>query len=285
MASPTRFANTVSITGTTDAVQLSIRANGTQNSNVVEVYNSSGTLKFYASNSGNLYADTIYGNTLSVINSIYASGASSTLSLSPWGNASLGVRSGTITGIKLGTGSQTNLMTNGTFNAVAVNFTYNQTNSATTTNTDLLISRTETAIGSGPQKLIDAQVGGVSRFSVDNKGSVTISSNLTVQGDTTTKAIFATGASNTNVISGKENATQTEDSFAMYSSAGVKQLGYKSGSMTLAGTMTNTGARINGNLTVTNLFYLSGTNSWLFSNGTNLFFRNVNNVTNAITAN
>ncbi len=49
--------------------------------------------------------------------------------------------------------------------------TYNQA-AATTSNTDLLINRTETAVGTGQQNLIDAQVGGVSKFRVDNTGKV-----------------------------------------------------------------------------------------------------------------
>ena len=41
-------------------------------------------------------------------------------------------------------------------------------------NTDLLINRTETAVGSGAQYLFDAQVGGVSKFNVTNTGRVGI---------------------------------------------------------------------------------------------------------------
>ncbi len=48
---------------------------------------------------------------------------------------------------------------------------WNQTDTAS--GTDLLINRTQTAVGSGAQYLIDAQVGGVSKFSVTNTGSVT----------------------------------------------------------------------------------------------------------------
>lgn len=50
--------------------------------------------------------------------------------------------------------------------------TYNM--SGTAAATDLLINRTETAVGSGTQYLIDAQVGGSSRFSVANSGEVTV---------------------------------------------------------------------------------------------------------------
>lgn len=59
--------------------------------------------------------------------------------------------------------------TTGTTNVVSISPTYNQT-SGTSANTDLLINRTETAVGSGAQYLIDAQVGGVSKFSVSNTG-------------------------------------------------------------------------------------------------------------------
>lgn len=72
-----------------------------------------------------------------------------------------------------GAGSITN--TSGQFNGVVIQPIYNQT-SGTAANTDLLINRTETAVGSGVQKLIDAQVGGVSKFSVSNTGIVNLPS-------------------------------------------------------------------------------------------------------------
>lgn len=54
----------------------------------------------------------------------------------------------------------------GTFVGLRVNPRYNQ--SGTAGATDLLIKRTETAVGSGSQLLIDAQVGSDSRFQVTN---------------------------------------------------------------------------------------------------------------------
>jgi len=57
----------------------------------------------------------------------------------------------------------------GQYNLVSITPNYNQT-SGTASNTDLLINRTETAVGSGAQKLIDAQVGNVSKFNVSNTG-------------------------------------------------------------------------------------------------------------------
>lgn len=51
----------------------------------------------------------------------------------------------------------------------AITPTYNQT-SGTAANTDLLINRTETAVGSGAQNLFAAQVGSVDRFVIRNTG-------------------------------------------------------------------------------------------------------------------
>jgi hypothetical protein len=73
------------------------------------------------------------------------------------------------TAVKMAIGTQT--ATSGTNSAVSILPTYNQV-SGTAANTDLLINRTQTAVGSGSQYLIDAQVGGVSKFSVSNLGTV-----------------------------------------------------------------------------------------------------------------
>ena len=54
--------------------------------------------------------------------------------------------------------------------SLTVSPTYNQTGTAG--GTDLLINRTETAIGSGSHYLIDAQVGGTSKFTIDNGGAI-----------------------------------------------------------------------------------------------------------------
>lgn len=66
-------------------------------------------------------------------------------------------------------GQWANNVTNssGLFNNVAINTIYNQTSGAL--GTDLLLARTETAVGSGAQLFIDMQVGGSSKFSISNK--------------------------------------------------------------------------------------------------------------------
>jgi len=72
-----------------------------------------------------------------------------------------------ITGIQLGAATWT--ITSGQVKSVVIMPTYNQS-AATTANTDLLINRTETAVGTGAQYLLDAQVNGISKFNVSNIG-------------------------------------------------------------------------------------------------------------------
>lgn len=81
--------------------------------------------------------------------------------------------------------------TSGNVKILSITPTYNQT-SGTAANTDLLINRTQTAVGSGAQYLIDAQVGGVSKFSVTNAGAATF-------GDTVRMTQLA-GLSGTNYL-------------------------------------------------------------------------------------
>jgi hypothetical protein len=77
--------------------------------------------------------------------------------------------------------SKTDTSTSGTaLPGLQITPTYNQTSIAAAT--DLLINRIQTAIGSGLQRLLDAQVGGVSKFSVDNAGNVTAAGSINLGG-------------------------------------------------------------------------------------------------------
>jgi hypothetical protein len=80
---------------------------------------------------------------------------------------------GSLTGTFVSFGNWTNQQTSGTNVVFAIAPTYNQA-SGTAANTDLLINRTQTAVGSGAQLLIQAQVGGVDQFRVFNNGDVNI---------------------------------------------------------------------------------------------------------------
>lgn len=86
-------------------------------------------------------------------------------------------------------GEATSSATSGTITPVTITPTYNQS-SGTAANTDLLINRTQTAVGSGTQRLIDAQVGGVSQFSVSNTGVTVINNSLTTSGNNVTSTAY-----------------------------------------------------------------------------------------------
>lgn len=78
-------------------------------------------------------------------------------------------------------GGITNTVTSGNVVGLYLGPLYNQA-SGTAANTDLLINRTQTAVGSGAQLLIDAQVGSVSKFSVSNAGDVNLVGVLKIDG-------------------------------------------------------------------------------------------------------
>ena len=71
--------------------------------------------------------------------------------------------------------------TSGTTIVASITPTYNQA-SGTAANTDCLVNRTETAVGSGTQNLLDLQVGGTSRFAVRNTGAVVMANQTTGPG-------------------------------------------------------------------------------------------------------
>ncbi|MBI5733371.1 MAG: hypothetical protein HY973_00285 [Candidatus Kerfeldbacteria bacterium] len=146
-----------------------------------------GTNKFNVSQGGNLelaggiYTTTI-GNTL-----IIQSG---------WGDWNT-----SDTSLLLGSNTYTQIL--GTGIPVKIAPTYNQT-SGTAANTDLLINRTQTAVGSGLQLLQDWQVNGVSKMVINNQGNVGIGTitpqtNLEVFTSAINTGLYLT---NTNVIHG-----------------------------------------------------------------------------------
>jgi hypothetical protein len=92
-------------------------------------------------------------------------------------------QSGTTTVVPFSFSTGTNSRTANQQNAVRIIPTYNQT-SGTAANTDLLINRTETAVGSGTQLLIDAQVASYSYFAISNKGKMIVPTTITAPGTT-----------------------------------------------------------------------------------------------------
>jgi hypothetical protein len=75
--------------------------------------------------------------------------------------------------------------TSGSLAALTINPLYNQVTS-TASNTDLLINRTETSLGSGAQLLADFQVGGSSKLKIDNTGTMTYADAANIAFGTTT---------------------------------------------------------------------------------------------------
>ena len=86
--------------------------------------------------------------------------------------------------------SGTNSAPGGPFAAVKIAPIYNQLTSSSS-NTDLLINRTETNVGTGTQYLLDAQVGGVSKFNVRNTGLSTFGGSSQVVIDPNAGAIYS----------------------------------------------------------------------------------------------
>lgn len=76
---------------------------------------------------------------------------------------------------QMGQFSGTQTQTSGATGILNLNVVYNQA-SGTAANTDLLISRTETAVGSGTQLFLNCTVGGNTKFSVSNTGLITTNS-------------------------------------------------------------------------------------------------------------
>lgn len=93
-------------------------------------------------------------------------------------SASYGLISSAQTGNWIAFSEGTSTATSGTISRFAILPTYNQA-SGTAANTDLLINRTQTAVGSGAQKLIDAQIATVSKFSVTTTGGTQVTTGQT----------------------------------------------------------------------------------------------------------
>ena len=193
------------------------------------------------------------------------------------------------------------VLTNGTmtqssgqFNAVAITPTYNQTGSAAAT--DLLINRTETAVGTGAQRLFDAQVGGVSKFTVLDTGNVGIGTTtpgtiLGVQGS----GVFAGNVTATNITATGTLAVSGTATVGNLIDTGItaNSLPYINGSQQLAaatignGLTFTTGTLAVSTTSLSSGFFLNNGNSFgtaavLGTNDNNTLSFETNNIPRAI---
>lgn len=121
-----------------------------------------GVSKAYLANTGTLVLSA----------NMYCSAANATIVTSNGDNSTLFVQSRnfTVADVAIDTAYGTHSNSSGTSVGLQIRPTYNQ--SGTAAATDLLINRTETSVGSGTQRLIDAQVGGATKFNVTSAGAV-----------------------------------------------------------------------------------------------------------------
>jgi len=118
---------------------------------------------------------------------------------------------GALTGVTVTpTFASTAASTTSVTHAFEIKPTYNFTGTGTLTPaiTDLFINGTETAIGSGTHLLVDAQVGGSSKFSVDNTGRV-LASATQVAGNGGHLGQFVCGTSTLSVANGASDSSTT----------------------------------------------------------------------------
>jgi len=119
--------------------------------------------KAYIDSDGIINSDTGF-QTLLYINGSYVSPVNTDTTLNMQGR---GMSTADRVGISIGYGTHT--QSSGTANyLLCLNPIYNQTSTASAY--DFVINRTETAVGSGAQRLLSAQVGSVERFGISNKG-------------------------------------------------------------------------------------------------------------------
>lgn len=122
-------------------------------------------------------------------------------------------------GIFYGYTGATSTSTSGTNTIISITPTYNQV-SGTAANTDLLINRTQTAVGSGAQLLIDAQVGSASKFSVNNVGNLTAIGSFAGMSNASTSMDLGADARATDIRSSLNTAAGSKREYWIYT-AGV----------------------------------------------------------------
>ncbi len=205
-------ASKLHVAGSSDIKQLIVQGVSGQTANLQEWQNASGTAISAIDNTGFFrFPDTGSGGGFKGLNnpskSLYIDNGSGQGVWNAYNSILFNVfsnnpNSGTNYGLGYGF---SNIMngSSGIQYGVVIRPTYLQ--SGTAGATDLLINRTETSVGSGPQLLFDAQVGGNSKMVITNQGNVGIGSStpfakLVVQGTSTTPLLSVMTSSSVSAL-------------------------------------------------------------------------------------
>jgi len=145
---------------------------GTSLGGSVSICDSVGNIKFYATAAGISFfssgAAAQASATADLKQALYSYGLiAGSSSATP-----LNLTGGILTAGKASNVTYTDTTTSGSIVGFKILPTYNQA-TATTANTDFLINRVETAVGSGAQLFVDFQVGGTSKFNISDTGTET----------------------------------------------------------------------------------------------------------------
>lgn len=188
---------------------------------------------------------------------VQLNGSNSVLTLSDSVAAAVISRNGTSIGLLQATSTSLSA-SSGTQVGVRIDPTMNQTSTAGYTM--LLINPTETATGSGAKNLIDAQVGSVSKFLVNNAGSLTLADAATIAVGTTTGTKIGTATSQK---LGFFNATpvvqQTGDIITALSNLGLVTSGTVTGGITRSVSSISTPTTAGATASTDYVYLVSGT--------------------------
>lgn len=172
------------------AQQISVTATAKGGSSKIVDWAVDGSSKFIFYYNGN----ATYSGSLNLGGTLLKSSSASTLNIQAQNSSTANL-------IQTSFAAATFTQSSGTMTCVGITPTYNQTGTAGST--DLLINRTETAVGSGSHYLIDAQVGGVSKFNVSNAGTINsggITSSATVRAQ-----VFSSAGTNSQLTVHNQN--------------------------------------------------------------------------------
>lgn len=183
-------------TGTPTAFSVNVTNTASNGESALIQAFSNGSSRFRVRQDGNIYATglQLVANVLTISSYINATGYNGAYIKTGSNNQTLGIQVQSFSSVSTATSFQpTSTHTIGSFSAISINPIYNQVGS-TASNTDILLNRTTTSVGSGTQLLMDLQHNSVSQFSVTPSGKVSINSSAKVGDDSDVASSTNVGA-------------------------------------------------------------------------------------------